>query len=107
MSLKNCPFCGSDEVIFQEDTNGDDYRYWGWEIFCMQDGCEQGLVNEDTEEKAIKAWNTRPREAELEKEIEVLKVLLNKYFKKECLDLIFNPYIPISLTQSETSELKN
>ena len=50
--LKSCPFCGKDEAYVQYT---DDYLEWG--VYCK--GCKAQIYSFESEEAAIKAWNTR------------------------------------------------
>ena len=56
MTLKACPLCGSKKSFVYDD---------GWDCFvqCLKCGCHGGTHK--TKQKAIAAWNTRPREEEL------------------------------------------
>lgn len=56
--LKNCPFCGGEAYI----TNEDNYGYVDDEflICCEKCGLQFGFANQyETAEEAIEAWNTR------------------------------------------------
>jgi len=50
--LKPCPFCGSHDVFINFPDS--EHIFWGQ---CEDCDCETGW--KDTEELAIKAWNTR------------------------------------------------
>lgn len=54
--IKECPMCGSKKLFVYDD---------GWDCFvqCVKCGCHGGTRK--TKQKAIQAWNTRPREEEL------------------------------------------
>jgi len=57
--LKPCPFCGG-EAIVRETSIGDDYN--GFTVECKN--CAVDIGNIDTEEEAIKRWNTRTNTTE-------------------------------------------
>jgi len=68
--LKPCPFCGSNFIYINHDTNSDYKNTYSWNIFCRDCGQADVFV-QDTEcdepmEKCIEIWNTRPLEKELE-----------------------------------------
>lgn len=72
--LKLCPFCGSDKVD-SDISNGAAF------IFCREEGCSNlGLLmeNEPFLDDIEMAWNKRPREDQLEKEIATLKSQLKE-----------------------------
>lgn len=56
--LKSCPFCGSGAECRQQDW---DYMPDTWQVICMDTDCFAETCEEESEEKAIKAWNTRTK----------------------------------------------
>lgn len=62
--LKPCALCESDKAHVDE-------AWSGWFVEC--DGCQMQAGGVSTKQHAITAWNTRPREAELEAEVERLR----------------------------------
>ena len=55
MTLKACPFCGSEATPITIDSF--------WKLECNKCAMQSGIFK--TKEAAITAWNTRPREVEL------------------------------------------
>lgn len=69
--LLPCPFCGSDNVGIWHNYM---LRH-RFEVHCYD--CHFGLAQSDTEEKAIKAWNTRKP---MERILERLEEMKMRYF---------------------------
>ncbi len=59
--LKNCPFCGSENIDESIGLNGGHIQ--AYYIECINCAASSEMFVE--KEKAIKAWNTRPESAEL------------------------------------------
>ena len=49
--LRSCPFCGREPDVPEKSVDG----YW---VECSNPNC-MALIESDTKEEAIKAWNTR------------------------------------------------
>lgn len=69
--LLKCPFCGGDNVGIWHNH----MFTQSFEARCYD--CHFGLAQSDTEEKAIKAWNTRKP---MEKIVERLEEIKMRYF---------------------------
>ena len=56
--LRECPFCGGEVYVSREDCYGNiDDNYL---VHCDECGLQFGFINQfESEEEAIKAWNTR------------------------------------------------
>ena len=67
-TLKPCPWCNSKAVLWKADNHEE------WFIGCGGECSVNPGRHFDTREDAITAWNTRPREAELEAEMGRLRV---------------------------------
>ena len=61
--LKDCPFCGSDDVRLQEShrdaTIGKPKEKW-WLVMCLQCGCQTATFHPDRIHCAVERWNRRP-----------------------------------------------
>ena len=67
MELLNCPFCGSEPEVSEHGPLIDGEL--GIAIWCVSGDCRMddvGGMNFDSEEQAIKAWNTRTPPEELD-----------------------------------------
>ena len=72
--LKPCPFCGGLAFIYSED--GEYYR-----VVC--DNCDGAIErNSDNKKEAVKAWNTRPIENKMKRDVVKLK-MTNKLLKRK------------------------
>lgn len=93
-NLKPCPFCGGEAVVVEPDevmSGGHD-----WCVRCKQDRCpafscpdgEFGYLINDypKKEKAVAAWNNRPREEELARKVEILREGLEFYADANHID---------------------
>jgi Lar family restriction alleviation protein len=60
MKLKPCPFCGS--TAFIEETDPEFKDLFPYRIMCGNDDCPGDHQWSESEEAAIKAWNTRTPE---------------------------------------------
>ena len=62
--LKPCPFCGNKSVETAEIFvhTGLHEGGWTWVVRCnfLKGGCGSQCGSRETEEEAIKLWNTRP-----------------------------------------------
>lgn len=56
-SLKKCPFCGAYPLMVYQDTIGDYKNPSPYSVVCGNCGAEIGWY--ETEEEAVKKWNTR------------------------------------------------
>ena len=73
IELKPCPFCGGLPFIYSED--GEDYQ-----VVC--DNCD-GTIDRtsDNKKEAVKAWNSRPIENKMKRDV-VKLMMTNKLLKK-------------------------
>lgn len=76
MSIQKCDYV--------EDAMGDGKR---WYEHCDENGIYSKEAEEELRKLIVKMWNTRPREAELEKENSELKSGVNKLIKYYSDDL--------------------
>ena len=102
--LKPCPFCNTEPVIIEYKANdGKRWKYDGVHgyVGCNNDDCllcghqdfyfvESNDEDETNKEEAIKFWNNRPIEDELQKELEEK----DKY-KSMCYEL-FKALLPLT-----------
>lgn len=53
--LKPCPFCGCNEIYYDDDGYIEPNA--GWAVFCM--ACECGTNFYNSKEEVLERWNTR------------------------------------------------
>lgn len=69
IKLKPCPFCGGKAVVGWQVMHGDKI----WHVECQSVECSTSECYRKTRREAIAAWNTRPIEAALEKQVDDLQ----------------------------------
>jgi Lar family restriction alleviation protein len=64
--LRECPFCGSEDIEIYHNSFSDD-----WAVECRECGGERNRLWDEA--SAVELWNTRPAEDSLREETERLK----------------------------------
>ena len=75
--LKPCPFCGSNRIVEETETdNSGCVPMTVWFVKCTACGSFKNSISNP--DRAIKRWNTRPAEEALTAEVERLKAALHE-----------------------------
>lgn len=85
IELKPCPFCNSDELSHGWDEPGWDGRSHSGNVQCHNCGA---FTLQDTESKAITAWNTRASESDLRRKLDFAREALGDIVDALSMDMI-------------------